>query len=179
MTTTAAMPTVQVERAPATTALSATQATPLEFKFNQEELSELVNKTGVSKISVTFCTIANEVSGKGEIYLCALAHNAQGAINTGLRPVVACPYPPGWKTEDRLAFITHEELLDAPKFAIAASDIANVLATNLHAPGGIKQVSATFAGQANASGHLEIFVSFQMKDANEVPVGQLLIAHPL
>lgn len=181
--------------APATGTMVVAQ--PLEFKFNQMELQSLVKRTGPNMISVTTCSFAEKEGEAKKLYLCAIGHLAPTLgptlppvvthpVNTNIRPIVGCPYPPAWKIEDGLAVISHSDIAAAPKFFILASDVLAVLPNNTHAPidpadptNSIKQVSVILEAETNAKGELETFVSFIMKDLNGTQVGDALRAKPL
>lgn len=155
-----------------------------EFKFNQADLTTLIdlseNAAPGNSISVSVCGI-KEKSGKTEFYLCALAHDASNNVDTSIRPIVGCPFPPEWKEESRWLYVSHNDLLSLPKFKINASSLKTALLTNDHATtGNEKMVSAFFESGMKTgpviSPELETFINFQMKDNAGVNVNSPLKA---
>jgi hypothetical protein len=138
-----------------------------EFKFNQRELESLVRLTHTNNISVSICGLPG-YGGDRTMYLCGLSHTATNELNTDIRPIAACPYPPIWR--DDLPVINHADLRTAPKFMFSAQALAALLSSNQHAPGGEKLVSVTLDAGIKTNGELESFVTFAMKDAAGNPV---------
>lgn len=178
------------ETSAATTTGTMVVAQPLEFKFNQMELQSLAKHSGPNMISVSMCAFADGEGLPKEMYLCAFSHLAPTTapvthpINTRIRAIIGCPFPPPWKTDDGLAVINPSEIAGAPKFFILATTLLNALKDNTHAPidladpnNAVKQVSAILEAEVNGTtGELETFVSFVMKDASGVQVGNALRA---
>lgn len=149
-----------------------------EFKFNQQELENLVRVSGLNNIAVTFCGLKG-YGGDRTFYLCAISMKAisgqKDVMNTLVRPIIGCPYPPLWR--DNLEFIPHDILEVNPKFIFSAAQLAQLLPQNQHtpAPGTDKLISAEIDARAQANGDLETFVSFIMKDAAGNPVGNPVV----
>lgn len=149
-----------------------------EFKFNQQELETLVRISGNNRVAVTFCGLPG-YGGDRTFYLCAVSmkSNPEGreVMNTIVRPIAGCPYPPLWR--DNLEFIPHAELEYNPKFFFSAVQLDQLLPQNLHIPQGgtEKLVSAIMDARFQQNGDLETFVSFIMKDAAGNPVGNPII----
>jgi hypothetical protein len=146
----------------------------LEFKFNKAQLEALINLTKNGKISVSMCSIPDDgPGGKMELYLCAIAHDAQGNVRKDIRPIIGCPFPPPWNEENDLFIIDHASLVTAPKFVADAASLIRELPKNLHVPGtkGHNEVTALLEADTPVGGDLVTFVTFQMKDAAATPVG--------
>jgi hypothetical protein len=176
-------------------AAAAVAAVPvaLEFKFSQPELQSLAELTGNNKISVTTCSITDRKSPTRvkTMYLCAIAHLADPPdgtapqMDTSIRPIIGCPFPPPWDRNDALAVIQHSDIVAAPKFFISAADLLAALPNNTHAPidpadpaPPVGQVSANLDA-ALLAGKLEFIVSFTMKDSTGTQVGNQLKAIPM
>jgi hypothetical protein len=141
-----------------------------EFKFNQRELEALVRLTQTNNISVSICGLPG-YGGDRTMYLCGLSHtiiNGVEEMNTNIRPIAACPFPPVWR--DDLPVINHADLRTAPKFIFSAQAVSTLLSSNAHAPGGEKLVTVSLDAGIKTNGELESFVTFTMKDAAGNPV---------
>lgn len=151
----------------------------LEFKFSQNQLFDYTTLAGNNKISVVICSLP-ETNGSGtSLYLCALMHGANDVLNTSIRPLVACPFPPGWKTEDDFKNIDVKKFENETKLFVDATALKNILPQNLHAPNGILQVSAVLDSKIIATpapGALKFFVSFNMLAADGATVNASILA---
>jgi hypothetical protein len=147
-----------------------------EFRFNQRELQALVNRAKNNTISVAVCGILEE-NGFRKFYLCAVANNAQNEMDTTISPIIACPFPPRWITEDALSFIPHSDIAASPKFFVSAPALGAALADNTPPPhpDGEKLVMVTLDAEIK-NGVLESFVTFTMKDDKDSTVGNPLRA---
>jgi len=148
---------------------------PLEFSFNQAQLQQLVTRNPSGKIVVSVCGLRKE--GKSEMYLCAEAYNKAGPIMTEA-VILACPNPPGWRTNETLQPVEHASLVYAPKFAVSAAILKASLPKNqgtiIKEKGkSVKLINvgleARLKGEAGANGYQdsESVISFKIQK-NEV-----------
>lgn len=149
-----------------------------EYNFNREELVELLDKTLAKdpkgKIALSFTTFKRGTPPVVELYMAALSLREDGTINKDIRPIVACPNPPGWRIGDGLVFVSHDDLTSGPQFMAQASAVTQVVNQNLNIFNGRNQFSIQLNSEITTPqiGEPELisFVSFVAKDGAGNPI---------
>jgi hypothetical protein len=136
-----------------------------EFEFNQSELEQVINNS-IPANDLHIAVFSHHDRGKpvGEIYLAAQSCNQNGDPDTSLRPAVGCPVPPGWRAGSAFISITHEELVNCPKFIVPTGIKATLLNNNFPPPPATDKLLRVILEGSIPAGDLVIKASFKIKD---------------
>ncbi len=149
-------------------------ANPLLFAFNQDEFEPLISGFAGPRLVLSLTGFPDPETGRNVTYICAQAFRPDNTLFEPIRPVAACPDPPGWKGLAAIQKIDHEDLRYASKFSISTGLLKKYVSLNMYrrtllSP---REVSVEFssriiAGPAPSTQH---FVSFVMRDATGMPI---------
>jgi hypothetical protein len=118
----------------------------MQYTLNQEELESLLKNAETNLVVISIGAQRHGPGQPSEVYLYAQSYKTvagatpEHILNSHLRPLTVCPFPPGWACDEAVIMVTHEQLEYAPKFALNAADIKNVLPNNEFTIGNHKQV---------------------------------------
>jgi hypothetical protein len=142
----------------------------LEFAFDKREFQALVEDPATSFIVISVGSLKEnnpekpEEPEKSETYFFAQSYDPKSKLNDHLRPLIACPNPPGWLPGTAALMVTHTQLNHAPKFKFAAAELKQKLPTSLFKGINGEEVFAVLAGNSLQTG-LSVEMSFCTKDA--------------
>jgi hypothetical protein len=148
-------------------------ASPLLFAFNQDELEPIVNSPLCTKLQLSVTGFPDPATGRNITYVCAQAYRPDNTLFALIRPVAACPDPPGWKGLSAVQLIDHDDLKYGAKFSISTALIQKYLSLNTFRKSTFdpREIRIEFASRISGpSATLEFFVSFTMRDQTGAPV---------
>lgn len=135
----------------------------LEFAFEQRDLDGLIKTFPGHKVVVSIGSFKEGNPPKSKMYFFAQMYDANNVLNKAARPITACPNPPGWRIEDALTSVSHEQLEFAPKFEFDPAGLTALLPQNDFDQGNGKEICVALTVTIKP-GSLDLLVQFHAKD---------------
>lgn len=139
-----------------------------EFEFNQAQVEKVVKSTlGGNDLHIAIFGHKDKGDLIGQLYLGLQSCDpTTGNPDKSLPPAVGCPVPPGWSGGATFPGITHDELVNCPKFVVLQKDKSSLLTNNFPPSPAKEKLITVILESSQIDANLKIKASFKIKDAS-------------